>query len=156
MASSAQNTQTVACDTTNPSLYIIPIVTCQTVNTPLYWVHTVTGETVSPLWYFLCMYLTTFIHFYHLSFGSLKVNVWVAHFSCFVTDIQFGNAKFSCLSATAGFLYIFNDHCQSFKVQVITASHASWYLWQCRMSLTNRVTLYSPADSVSFLDLATD
>jgi len=81
-----------------------------------------------------------------------------------MTDIQFGNAKFSCLSATAGFLYIFSDHCQLFKVQVITASHAYWYLWQCRMSLTNRVTLYSPADksaglsynSVPFLDLATD
>lgn len=44
------------------------------------------------------------------------------------SDIQFGNAKLSCLSATASFLYIFNDHCQLFKVQVIIASHASWYL----------------------------
>lgn len=41
MASSAQNTQTVACDTTNPSLYIIPTVTCQTVNTSLYVTNTV-------------------------------------------------------------------------------------------------------------------
>ena len=34
---------------------------------------------------FLYINLTTFLHFYHLSFGSLKVDVWVAHFICFVT-----------------------------------------------------------------------
>lgn len=78
-------TQTVACDTTNPSVCIIPTVTCQTMNTPLYLVHTVTGETVSPSLHFSCINLTTFLHFYHLSFGSLKEDVLVAHFICFVT-----------------------------------------------------------------------
>lgn len=89
---------------------------------------------------------------------------WHTSFALWQSDIQFGNAKFSCLSATASFLYIFNDHCQLFKVQVIISSHVSWYLWHCRMFLTDRVTLYSPAhksaglsyNSVPFLDLATD
>jgi len=93
-------TQTVACDKTNPSLYIIPTVTCQTVNTSLYVTHTVVLKQGTPpyTWYILCHWWNSesiiifFTHkfnyfstFFHLSFGSLKVDVLVAHFICFVT-----------------------------------------------------------------------